>query len=209
MENLKIRYKKHLIVFLIANVAVYAVMSVGGEIAEIQKAVDVLMSEKGLFIALSPIIILVINGLISADWKARLIFWKYTNPLPGSEAFSKHIDNDHRIHAGNLQKRWGALPSDPIEQNSLWYKMYRSVEEDVRVREAHYDWLFARDLAAFSIMFLLVFSAIGFMSISNKTAYIYYFLALVAQYLFVVIAAQTYGKRFVSNVLVCASQEPN
>ncbi|MEJ1362742.1 MAG: hypothetical protein RPU43_13530 [Candidatus Sedimenticola sp. (ex Thyasira tokunagai)] len=189
--------------------AVYAAMSVGGEIADIQKTVDALMSEKGLFIALSPIIILVANGLVSADWKARLIFWKYSNPLPGSEAFSKHINNDPRIDVDFLQKHWGALPSDPAEQNRLWYKMYRSVEADVRVHEAHYDWLFTRDLAAFAVVFLLVFSVIGFLSISNQTTYLYYFMALIAQYLLVVISSRTYGKRFVSSVLACASQGLN
>lgn len=206
MENLKSKYKKHLIAFLVANVAVYAAMSVGGGISDIQSTVDALMSEKGLFIALSPIIILVINGLVSADWKARLIFWRYSNPLPGSEAFSKHINNDPRIHVDHLQEHWGELPNDPVEQNRLWYKMYRSVETDVRVHGAHYDWLFSRDLAALSVIFLFVFSVIGFVSISSQKAYMYYFLALISQYLIVAISAQTYGKRFVSNVLVCASQ---
>jgi hypothetical protein len=209
MESLKNRYRKHLVTFLIVNVVFFALFSLGREMSDIQRTVDVLLSEKGLFVALSPIMILVINGLMSADWKARLIFWKYSNPLPGSEAFTKYMHKDQRINAGYLHMHWGELPNDPISQNRLWYKMYRSVEDDVRVHEAHYDWLFARDLAAFSIMFLIVFSGIGFVIISNRTEYMYYFLGLVVQYLVVAVAAQTYGKRFVSNVLVCASQRPN
>lgn len=206
MANLKNKYRKHLITFLVANVAAYLVVSVGGDITDMQKTFEALMSEKGLFIALSPISILVINGLLSAHCKARLIFWKYSNPLPGSEAFSKHAKNDPRINVASLKRSWGTLPCEPLEQNRLWYKMYRSVESDVRVFESHYNWLFARDLAAFSVIFLFVFPIIGLVSISSESMYWYYLFALITQYLIVVISAQTYGKRFVSNVLASASK---
>lgn len=209
MDNLKSRYKKSLIAFLVANLAVFVVMVLGGETSDVQQIADVLMSEKGIFIAVAPVIILVINGLVSPDWKARLVFWKYSNPLPGSEAFSKYIHTDHRIDVCKLKGRWGEFPINPIDQNRLWYKMYRSVEGDVRVHEAHHDWLFARDLTAFSIIFLIAFSLMGFFAVSIGTIYCVYFLALFSQYVLVAIAAKTYGKRFVSNVLVCASQEPN
>lgn len=206
MESLKNRYKKHLIVFLIVNIAVYMAVSIGGNLADVTSTVDILMSEKGVFILLAPIIILILNGIVSAEWKARLVFLKYSNPLPGSEAFSKHMNDDPRINIDNIKNCWGTLPVEPADQNRLWYKMYRSVDTDVRVHEAHYDWLFTRDLTSLAIIFLTVLSIIGLFVISSLKIYGIYLLALLVQYFLIANAAKTYGKRFVSNVLVCVSQ---
>lgn len=178
MESLKNRYKKHLIVFLIINIAVYMAVSIGGNLADVTSTVDILMSEKGVFILLAPIIILILNGIVSAEWKARLVFLKYSNPLPGSEAFSKYMNDDPRINIDNIKNRWGTLPVEPADQNRLWYKMYRSVDTDVRVHEAHYDWLFTRDLTSLAIIFLTVLPILGLFVISSLKIYGIYLLAL-------------------------------
>jgi len=32
------------------------------------------------------------------------------------------------------------LPTDPVEQNRTWYRMYKSIENDLAVRQAHRDY---------------------------------------------------------------------
>lgn len=57
-----------------------------------------------------PILIVVLTGFISPENKARLVFWKYNNALPGHRAFSKLAPNDPRIDMQALMKKMG----DPI-----------------------------------------------------------------------------------------------
>jgi len=53
-----------------------------------------------------------ISELLDANWKFRLVFRKWTNPMPGTEAFSEFGPNDPRVDMTVLTKRFGPLPSD-------------------------------------------------------------------------------------------------
>ena len=55
------------------------------------------------------VLIGVVNGLLSADAKARIVFWRWSNPLPGSEAFSRHASRDPRIDIAALEEKNGGL----------------------------------------------------------------------------------------------------
>jgi len=47
-------------------------------------------AKESIITILSPILILILTGFISSgDNKARLVFWKFYNALPGHRAFSK------------------------------------------------------------------------------------------------------------------------
>ena len=96
---------------------------------------------------------------------------------------------------------WSELPTDPNEQNRLWYSIYKSIEYDTRILSAHKDWLFSRDLAAYAILFQVVFGIALFFFSGELETKIYYGIFLAVQYFVAVIVARTYGERFVTNVL--------
>src|SRR5262245_40187581 len=78
----------------------------------------------------------VLNGLLNADLKARLVFLRWRHALPGHRAFSKYALSDPRIDPSALEKvNGGSLPTDPIEQNRAWYRLYRASENDHAVRQ--------------------------------------------------------------------------
>ena len=112
----------------------------------------------GIGIALTGII----NAQLTSDVKARIVFLRWNNPLPGSEAFSKHIKCDPRIDVKALEKSHEPFPSDPDEQNALWYKLYKSVESEPAVLQVHRAFLFARDYTSLSLIVGAVLGVVAF-----------------------------------------------
>jgi hypothetical protein len=67
-------------------------------------------------VGLALVIATVLNGLVSADMKARLVFLRWHYALPGHRAFSKYAVRDPRIDSSSLEKlHGGPLPVDPAE----------------------------------------------------------------------------------------------
>lgn len=153
----------------------------------------------------SGVLAVVLNGFLSADVKAMLVFWKLKNPLPGCRAFSKYLKRDPRVDPSIIRDRYGGLPSDPTEENRLWYKIYRQREGDTRVRDAHRNYLATRDLAALSMIFLATLAPSAAMLSAETAPVAYYVGALVVAYLLTSQAARTYGRRFVTTVLAVES----
>ena len=48
----------------------------------------------------------IINAQIGHNNKARLVFWKWSHPLPGSRAFTKYVNTDPR----NQHRRTKKIP---------------------------------------------------------------------------------------------------
>jgi len=46
---------------------------------------------------------------------------------------------DTRIDVNALKKNVGAFPSDERDQNSMWYRLYKQVENEVSVLESHQE----------------------------------------------------------------------
>jgi len=147
----------------------------------------------------------VLNAQIGHDNKARLVFWKFKYPLAGCRAFSDYMMIDGRIDQAVLENYISPLPSDPTEQNQLWYKWYREVDTEIAVKQAHKDYLFTRDYTA--IAFLLIGGLGGLSLFQMESFYTWagYMLFLVVQYLLVRNAAKNVGIRFVCNVLAIKS----
>jgi hypothetical protein len=83
---------------------------------------------------LAFVVATVLNGLLPAELKARLVFLRWRNALPGHRAFSQYINSDPRIDPTAVQKAvGGSLPVDPVEQNRMWYRLYKTVENDPAV----------------------------------------------------------------------------
>ena len=209
-EDLKSSYNRNLWIFAAANVALFWVIIITqGELSDLKGIFTKLTVKDGLFVLFAPIGTLVLNGIFSADTKTRFIFWRWNDPLPGSKAFTKYLFADHRIDITRLKNRWGELQSEPADQNRLWYQMYTKVEDEVSVKESHRTWLFARDLTSYSVIFVILFSPLTFLSMVNLTTKAAYFLLLLIQYVLLLITSRSYGERFVCNVLTRESHRDN
>jgi|ERR1700728_3954127 len=163
-------------------------------------------AKDGIIAASIPLLAIVLSGVLSDTGKARLVFWRWRNPLPGCRAFTVLVGTDPRIDVPALKRKLGELPNDPQAQNALWYRLYKGHLADIKVSEAHRVYLLTRDIATISALFVVLFS-IGVVagSVNGKAATLYTG-ALIAQYLLTASAARNYGKRFVLNVLTEESQ---
>ena len=153
------------------------------------------------------VFITVANGLLSPMAKARLVFWRWQYPLPGSRAFSVHAKRDARINLPALRAKLGNFPKAEPDQNSAWYRLYRSVEHDAAVAQVHKDFLFTRDYAALSALAILPLGIAAFVQAGSFRQATTYLAILIAQYLVTRSAAANYGKRFVCTVLAIKSAE--
>jgi len=145
----------------------------------------------------------VLNGLLSADLKARTVwFWRRKDVLPGHRAFTHYAKVDPRVDVANLRKAYGAaLPTDPSEQNRGWYKLYKTVDEIPAVLQVHRDFLLLRDYTGLAVLFLVFLGAAGLYAIPSRKVAVLYLLGLLLQYVLARQAAATYGARLVTTVL--------
>src|ERR1700730_9284409 len=61
----------------------------------------------GIIVAGVPLLAIVLSGVLGDTWKARLVFWRWNNPLPGCRAFSELLASDPRIDVASLRSRLG------------------------------------------------------------------------------------------------------
>lgn len=93
------------------------------------------------------------------------------------------------------------VATDPLDQNRVWYQIYKSVETDPAVRQVHRDFLLSRDYIGMSALIAVCFGAISLYTISSLKVCLFYALILLSQYLVVRQAASNYGVEFVTTVL--------
>lgn len=155
----------------------------------------------GIILATAPLLTFILNGILSANVKAILVFWRYPNPLPGSRVFTRLALNDPRINLGNLSKTYGDLPHDPLAQNKLWYQIYLKNRPKVTVKESHKNYLLSRDITGISFILFLVFPVASFVIDGNQKVSGLYLLGLLVQFSVVSLVARNYGNRFACNVL--------
>ena len=204
-KSLKERVSGKLLAVILANLAIYfallnaEILTTSGWRTALKEIGDLIPIAVGLAL------MTVANGLLNPQTKARLVFWRWKNPLPGSRAFSVHANHDPRIDPVALQRLMGEIPSDEAEQNSAWYRMYKTVDSDSSVAHAHKDYLFTRDYACLSVLMLVGLGGLGLMQIYDFWHSILYLSLLAAQYLVVRFVAANYGRRFVTTVLALKS----
>jgi hypothetical protein len=157
--------------------------------------------QRGLPAGLALILVGIVSAQLSADTKARLVFGRWRNPLPGSRAFTTYLSQDPRINVARLSETYGPFPTDPRQQNAKWYALYKSVESDPSVVQVHREFLFARDYACLSAMMLIVLIPIAFPVFPSRAIAMTYGAILLAQLLLVARAARHHGVRFVTTVL--------
>jgi hypothetical protein len=146
-----------------------------------------------------------LNAQLPAEAKARIVFLRWRDPLPGSEAFTKHGPADPRVDVAALESAFGPLPVTPREQNALWYKLYKSVSSDASVTQVHRAFLFTRDYACLALFAWVVLGSAGFVQIPSVRTALGYVAVLGAQFLLARRAARTHGVRLVTTVLALKS----
>lgn len=149
----------------------------------------------------------ILNAQLSADTKSRIVFLRWQNPLPGCEAFSRYARSDPRVDLVALEEQYGPLPTDPQTQNTLWYKLYKTVEMEPAIVQAHRAFLFARDYTCIALMILVTFGGTALIQMSSMKVVLPYIVGLAFQVLIAGQAARNHGRRFVSTVLAAKSSE--
>ena len=156
--SIKARYRGRLKAFVaLIALSVFVVFS-GGDVlpAVLAGQWTELVDLKHLLSLGLPLATLILNGIVTSDFKAVLVYWKWGYPHPGHEAFTMHGQEDSRVDMNALEAEHGPLPTDPAEQNLLWYKLSKATEDRASVDEAHYAWLLTRDLTNLSFALLIV-----------------------------------------------------
>ncbi len=158
-----------------------------------------------LVAGVAPVVVLLLTSLLSADAKAAIVFWRAKETLPRHRAFSIYAASDSRINVDALRKNVGPFPDDPREQNTRWFKLYKKVESEVTVTQAHRHCLLFRDLAAMSLLLAPIATlTLSLSGSASPTAWIAFAL-LCTQYAATALAGRNNGVRFVTNVLTLHS----
>lgn len=158
-----------------------------------------------LMTAIVPVAVLLIVNVLPSDVKAMLVYWKPRGVLPGSEAFSKYGPLDPRIDLAQLKKNAGQLPTTPAQQNSKWFQLYKQVQNDPTVTEAHKLFLMYRDIAALSLPLVVLGPLALYLAGAAQTATWLAAGLFSVQYLLSTFSARWSGIRFVCNVLAIHS----
>jgi hypothetical protein len=157
---------------------------------------------KGVGLLLTSILTLLVNGFYKSEHKYIIVFWKVKNNLPGCRVFTELARKDPRIDYNTLIRKYDPLPTEPDEQNKLWYKILKRYPDDESILQSHRDFLLFRDLTtiAFSLMvvFLIVFTVA---KILHFNLGIMYFPIFVIEYLLLVVITINKSERFVLNVI--------
>jgi len=209
-KRIKDTYQKYLWIFISVNILIFWSIFIYGTVNfdKINLNLYKFISIKSFIFFLSPIITIVLNGIIPNSIKEVLVFWKVKNRLPGYRAFSHFAIKDPRVNIESLKDKVGEFPKESKKQNRVWYSLYQQYRDDEIVWGSHRDFLITRDFTSLSFLFLLVFGPT--LLLFNNSNYVFAYLGyLIIQYLSLSLAARNYGNRFVCNVLAKASQVNN
>jgi hypothetical protein len=201
-KALKDQYRLQLWLTIAANAALFYLLSQSNTFA-IAGFTGVLTGAVNLIpIGFAIIVTTVANGLLDVPTKTRLVFLRWKHALPGHRAFSVHGPSDPRVDMARLKRAVGnKMPTDPNQQNQVWYRCYKEMEDDPPILHVHREYLFLRDYTALSALFFFTFGAASLYFFQSWIIALYYCLGLVLQFLIVRRAAAVYGIRFVTTVL--------
>jgi hypothetical protein len=199
-KTLKEQNSKLIWVFFSFNVVLFYIIGLSQIINFSELEMKSFITVRGVWVLIVPLLLFVLNGIVSSDIKAVLSFWRFKNPLPACRAFSFYADKDDRIDKNFLTSKFGKLPSLPKEQNSLWYKIYKMHQENPVVKKSHKDFLLARDIASVAFLFFIV-GGVSILFLTAEAVKWIYIIYLFIQFIIFAIVAQNHGKRFVCNAL--------
>ena len=203
MKSFKSKNLAWLVGTMFLDIIVILVLAFPGivESATLSKAIAVRAS----FSVFLPIPSLILASLLSPNWKACIVFWRISDPLPGTRAFSLHATQDPRIDLVALQKNVGSFPSEARAQNAKWYALYKLVASEPSVEESQRIFLLFRDIASVSIVLVVIIPLGMHVSGLGTTSVLVALLLFLGQYIVTALASRHNGIRFVQNVLAIHS----
>jgi hypothetical protein len=206
--SLKDSYRWQLFAVLAANLVLYYGLIKGLSLSEIRPTTALAhiagLLPSGLAVALCGII----NAQLTPLQKARIVFLRWNDPLPGSRAFSHHATRDARIDMQAVEARWAPLPNDPHGQNALWYRIYQQEQETQAVRHLNRNWLFARDYACTCVLLFFVLGGVGIFQMPRLASWSIFMAIVAAQFLLARQSAVQHAERFITTVIAQAASKP-
>lgn len=198
--SLKEQNKKALWAAMIANALAFALV-VQGQAVVVKDLATTIKDWSALVPATTALVLVgLLNALLDSNAKARLVFWRWSCPMPGAEAFTKWGPRDDRVDMTAVGLKFGPLPHDRAAQNKLWYRLYQTVQTLPAVEQVHREFLLARDIASLTVILFLVLAPAAFVFMPVVTAAVYVG-ALLVEYAIATRAARVHGARFVTTVL--------
>lgn len=194
MPNIK-KYKTMLFSFMVLNL-----MIVVGLDSFMAIIIDKITNEKLIKLFPLPSVIIlttILNGAFSSRFKERLVFLRWSTPLPASR-LRKTLNDDHRFSIDQVKEKYGPIPDDPKEQNMYWYnKIYKPNQGLNKIIDVHKNFLMTRDMTAICFI-ILVFSTINAIFLTGNWLHV---IIMFLEYLLLTLVASNYGKRFVATVV--------
>ncbi|GAA6617552.1 hypothetical protein [Scytonema sp. NUACC26] len=187
--------------YLIINVLIFVILKLGLPINNTIESMVSKLLTSATWLLILGIFTQIINSQFSSSMKAVLVFWRFKEPLPGYRAFSYFIYRDPRIDPNLLKAKLGNLPSKPMEQNRLWYKLYKKHESKKAVIDAHQKFLLTRDLASSSFLCFIFLGIPGYFFLANTQIWRIYAFILLIMFIIISNAARHCGEKLVGNVL--------
>lgn len=163
--------------------------------------------------SIAGIVVVVISGMASPEFKGALITWSRQYPMPAYRAFTDAMLADSRFTKMEFETKLktkikgGAIPTAGIGSNEAWYEIYKRHESAPSVMQAQKAYLLTTEMAFIAFIAAVLTTAIWLvLSIFPKLYAVNepllpYAILFVIQYLVVARAANTYGVNFVRNVL--------
>ena len=205
MPTLKKQNRKTLVGFILINVILFSVLSNNFFIdtTGIKDLISSALDPKILLVILLFGLSIILEGILSSNIKAIIVFNRIKFPLPGCRIFTDIAYRDHRIDMKKLKGIYNNnLPSEPESQNSEWFRLYKLYEKVEVIEESHKSFLLTRDLLALSII-LIILSTVLHIIVGTDFQNIMYSITIYIVLIIVFkISAYNYGNRFTANVIV-------
>lgn len=202
--SLKAQNRPLIVIFTIAlGVALWWTTRSSIDLADIDVVGD--LYQTSVFVGIASIFSLLASELVPVKMKLWLVHWRIKNPTPGSRAFSEIMHDDYRINCEAIESKFGPLPTEPAEQNQKFYGIYKPLDGDISIDDAHKSYLLFRELTVVTFAYLLLGPVLASIFSESWLAVLIFSGFAIVMYCACAIAAQNSGKRFVANVLAVAS----
>jgi hypothetical protein len=205
MPTLKKQNRKTLVGFILVNVILFSLLSNNFYVDStgFSDLINNPLDPKILSVILLFGLSIILEGILSSNLKAIIVFHRIKNPLPGCRVFTEIARKDSRINMQKLAEKYdNKLPSEAASQNSEWFRLYKLYEKVEVVEESHKSFLMTRDLLALSIILLILSTILHIALGTSAINIIYSTMIYVALIIVFKISAQNYGNRFTANVIV-------
>lgn len=202
-KSLKSEYQKWLWFLATADLVVVALLLLPG----VSPGDDLykLGNWRLLTTVLVPVAVLLVVNVLPHKVKCMLVYWKPYGWMPGSEVFTRFAPDDVRVDIKALTRNVGPLPNISREQNARWYQLYKLVEDQAEVAEAHRSFLMYRDMAVLSLAFVLLALPGLYLAGASSGAQWLAVAAFTVQFVLTSLSARWSGVRFVCNVVALHS----